>query len=99
MEEPQTYYQRNRERCLQQSKEYQEANKEYYKQYNREYYLKKKALLPPKPPKAPKAKPEPKPKKPRPQPQIIYNLSDIQLPSILTKQQALDKKLFIVSFD
>lgn len=40
-----TYYEKNRERLLAQSKEYQEKNKEYYKAYNKSYYAKNKEKL------------------------------------------------------
>lgn len=41
-----TYYQKNREKCLQQAKEYLFSHKEHYRQYNREYYhLNKEKIL------------------------------------------------------
>lgn len=44
-EKKETYYQRNRERCLARAIEYREKNKEKYQQYWKTYYEKKKQQL------------------------------------------------------
>lgn len=42
MSDEPTYYQKNRDRCLTQAKEYLEQHREEYKAYHREYYQKNK---------------------------------------------------------
>ena len=45
MSEEQTYYQKNRDRCLTNAKEYLEQHREEYKAYHREYYQKNKHAM------------------------------------------------------
>ena len=46
-----SWYERNRERCLEIAKKYREQNSDKIKAYQAEYYKKRRAAMPPKPPK------------------------------------------------
>ena len=66
MDVPDTYYARNRERLLAQSKAYYQEHKQHYQEYNRDYYKKRigmDTLREPKPDPVPKVPKEPKPPK------------------------------------
>ena len=53
-----SWYERNRDHCLEVAKKYRENNEDKIKAYQAEYYKKRRAAMPPKPPKPPKPVPE-----------------------------------------
>lgn len=61
-----SWYLRNRERCLELGKVYRETNKEKVREYQQKYYQLRKASRPPPPPKVPK------PPAPPPQSLVLF---------------------------